>query len=132
VWIKAIGYANGTANLSKRADFIGLEAAQVAAKIAYKKAGIDPENPAKYLDVAEVHDCFTIAEIMAYEDLGFAKRGEGYKLIREGQTYIGGLIPVNVDGGLKAKGHPIGATGVSMIAELTKQLRQQVERGRHL
>jgi acetyl-CoA C-acetyltransferase len=66
---------------------------------------------------------------MAYEDLGFAKRGEGYKLVREGQTYIGGLIPVNVDGGLKAKGHPIGATGVSMIAELTKQLRQRVERG---
>jgi acetyl-CoA C-acetyltransferase len=130
VWIKAVGYANGTANLSKRLDFVGLEAAQVAAQMAYKKAGIDPQNPVKYLDVAEVHDCFTIAEIMAYEDLGFAKRGEGYKLIREGQTYIGGLIPVNLDGGLKAKGHPIGATGVSMIAELAKQLRQQVERGR--
>ncbi|MCU7788922.1 thiolase domain-containing protein [Pyrobaculum sp. 3827-6] len=130
VWIKAVGYANGTANLSKRLDFVGLEVAQVAAQMAYKKAGIDPQNPVKYLDVAEVHDCFTIAEIMAYEDLGFAKRGEGYKLIREGQTYIGGLIPVNLDGGLKAKGHPIGATGVSMIAELAKQLRQQVERGR--
>lgn len=130
VWIKAIGYANGTANLSKRLDFIGLEAAQIAAQMAYKKAGIDPLEPVKYLDVAEVHDCFTIAEIMAYEDLGFAKRGEGYKLVREGQTYIGGLIPVNVDGGLKAKGHPIGATGVSMIAELTRQLRQQVEKSR--
>jgi len=130
VWIKAIGYANGTANLSKRVDFVGLEAAQIAAQMAYKKAGIDPQEPVKYLDVAEVHDCFTIAEIMAYEDLGFAKRGEGYKLIREGQTYIGGLIPVNLDGGLKAKGHPIGATGVSMIAELTKQLRQEAEKGR--
>jgi acetyl-CoA C-acetyltransferase len=129
VWIKAIGYANGTANLSKRPDFIGLEAAQVAAKMAYKKAGIDPENPAKCLDVAEVHDCFTIAETMAYEDL-FAKRGEGYKLIREDQTYIDGLILVNVDGGLKAKGHPIGAAGVSTIAELMKQLRQRVKRGR--
>jgi len=129
VWIKAIGYANGTANLCKRPDFIGLEAAQVAAKMAYKKAGIDLENPAKYLDVAEVHECFTTAEIMAYEDL-FAKRGEGYKLIREGQTYIDGLILVNVDGGLRAKGHPVGATGVSTIAELTKQLRQRVERGR--
>jgi len=130
VWIKAIGYANGTANLSKRADFVGLEAAQIAVQMAYKKAGIDPQEPVKYLDVAEVHDCFTIAEIMAYEDLGFAKRGEGYKLIREGQTYIGGLIPVNLDGGLKAKGHPLGATGTSMIAELTKQLRQEVEKGR--
>ena len=67
---------------------------------------------------------------MAHENLGFTKRGEGYKLIREGQTYTGGLVPVNVDGGLKAKGHLIGATGVSMIGELTKQLRQQVERGR--
>ena len=66
---------------------------------------------------------------MAYEDL-FAKRGEGYKLIREGQTYIDGLILLNVDGGLRAKGHLIGATGVSTIAELMKQLRQQVERGR--
>ncbi|MEM1598528.1 thiolase domain-containing protein [Pyrobaculum sp.] len=130
VWIKAIGAANGTANLSKRPDFTGLEAVRVAAQMAYKKAGIDPSEPVKYLDVAEVHDCFTIAEIMAYEDLGFAKIGEGYKLIRDKQTYIGGVIPVNLSGGLKAKGHPIGATGVSMIAELTRQLRQQVERGR--
>jgi acetyl-CoA C-acetyltransferase len=75
--------------------------------------------------VACVHDCFTIAELMAYEDLGFCKRGEGIKLIREKQTYNGGLIPVNIDGGLKAKGHPIGATGTSMIYSLTKQLRQE-------
>jgi len=132
VWIKAIGYANGTSNLSKREDFTGLEAARVAAQMAYKKAGIDPENPVKYLDVALVHDCFTIAEIMAYEDLGFVKRGEGVKLIREEQTYIGGLIPVNVDGGLKAKGHPIGATGVGMAVEITRQLQQRVERGRQV
>lgn len=65
VWIKAIGYANGTANLCKRLDFLGLEAARLAARLAYKKSGIDPENPAKHLDVAEIHDCFTIAEIMA-------------------------------------------------------------------
>ncbi|MGC8583425.1 MAG: thiolase domain-containing protein [Thermoproteus sp.] len=130
VWIKAIGAANGTSNLSKREDFTGLEAARLAAQRAYRKAGIDPNEPVKYLDVAEVHDCFTIAEIMAYEDLGFAKRGEGYKLAREKQTYIGGVIPVNLSGGLKAKGHPIGATGVAMIAELTRQLRQEVERDR--
>jgi len=72
-----------------------------------------------------VHDCFTIAELMAYEDLGFCARGEGLKLVREKQTYNGGLIPVNLDGGLKAKGHPIGATGCSMIYSLTKQLRQE-------
>ena len=64
---------------------------------------------------------------MAYEDLGFAKWGEGIKLIREEQTYKGGKIPVNLDGGLKAKGHPIGATGVSMAVELTKQLLHKVE-----
>ena len=77
--------------------------------------------------MANVHDCFTIAEIMAYEDLGFCEPGRGAELIREGETEIGGRIPINVDGGLKAKGHPIGATGCSMIYELTKQLRGEAE-----
>ena len=130
VWIEAIGVSSGTSNLSKRLDFTHLEAARIAARMAYKKAGIDPENPVKYLDVAEVHDCFTIAEIMAYEDLGFAKPGEGYKLIRDEQTYIGGVIPVNLSGGLKAKGHPLGATGVSMAVDLARQLLGRVEQGR--
>ncbi len=130
VWIRAIGAASDTSNLSKRTDFTSLRAAVEAARMAYRKAGIDPENPVKHIDVAEVHDCFTIAEILAYEDLGFAKRGEGVKLVREEQTYIGGLIPVNLSGGLKAKGHPIAATGVSMAAELTRQLRQEVEKER--
>jgi Acetyl-CoA acetyltransferase len=80
------------------------------------------DSPWKQIDVADVHDCFTIAEIVAYEDLRFAKRGEGMLLAREEQTYVGGRIPVNVDGGLKAKGHPIGATGVSMAVSLTRQL----------
>ena len=130
IWIEAIGVSSGTSNLSKRLDFTHLEAARIAARMAYKKAGIDPENPVKYLDVAEVHDCFTIAEIMAYEDLGFAKPGEGYKLIRDEQTYIGGVIPVNLSGGLKAKGHPLGATGVSMAVDLARQLLGKVEQGR--
>jgi len=130
VWIHAIGTSSGTSNLSKRTDFTHLEAARIAAMKAYRKAGIDSSNPASYLDVAEVHDCFTIAEIMAYEDLGFAKPGEGYKLVKEEQTYIGGLIPVNLSGGLKAKGHPIGATGVSMVVDLTRQLLGKVEKGR--
>jgi len=130
VWINAIGASTGTINLSKRdmfhkLEYTGLESAVEAAKQAYKKAGIEYERAAKSLDVACVHDCFTIAELMAYEDLGFCKRGEGIKLIREKQTYNGGLIPVNIDGGLKAKGHPIGATGTSMIYSLTKQLRQE-------
>ncbi len=123
VWVSGVGYSSDTANLSKRPDFVGLRASVTASEMAYKRAGVGPDD----LDVATVHDCFTIAEIMAYEDLGFCKRGEGVKLIREGSTEIGGKIPVNVDGGLKAKGHPIGATGCSMIYELTKQLRGEAE-----
>ncbi|ALL00476.1 Acetyl-CoA acetyltransferase [Pyrodictium delaneyi] len=132
VWIKAIGTASDTSNISRRPDFLLRRGVMEAARMAYKKAGIDPENPARYLDAAEVHDAFTIAEILTYEELGFAKPGEGYKLIREGQTYIGGLIPVNVSGGLKAKGHPLGATGVGMAVELTKQLRGEADKGRQV
>ncbi len=130
VWIEAIGVSSGTSNLSKRPYFTNLPAAKIAATAAYKKAGIDSDNPVKYFDVAEVHDCFTIAEIMAYEDLGFAKPGEGFKLIKEDQTYIGGLIPVNLSGGLKAKGHPLAATGISMAVDLSRQLLGKVEKGR--
>jgi len=124
VWIKGIGFSSDTVNLSKRDSYVGLKATVLASKRAYKMAGIGPED----VEVATVHDCFTIAEIMAYEDLGFCKKGEGPKLLREGQTEIGGKIPVNIDGGLKAKGHPIGATGCSMIYELTKQLREEAEK----
>ncbi|MEM0440161.1 MAG: thiolase domain-containing protein [Candidatus Caldarchaeum sp.] len=126
VWIAGIGFGSDTSNLSKRPDFVGLRATKEAAEQAYKQAGVDPGRAAKSFDVAEVHDCFTIAEILAYEDLGFAAPGQGYMLAREGETYKGGLIPVNLDGGLKAKGHPIGATGVSMAAEITSQLRQEL------
>lgn len=123
VWIEAIGYSSDTANLSKRKNYVGLEASVMASKMAYKLAGIKPKD----VDVATVHDCFTIAEIMAYEDLGFCGKGKGARMIREGETEVGGRIPVNIDGGLKAKGHPIGTTGVSMLAELTKQLREEVK-----
>lgn len=124
VWVSGLGYSSDSANMSKRPDFLGLRASVLASKRAYDMAGISPTD----IDLATVHDCFTIAEIMAYEDLGFCKKGEGAKLVREGLTEIGGKIPVNVDGGLKAKGHPIGATGCSMIYELTKQLRGEAEK----
>lgn len=126
VWIEAIGISSDTANLSKRETYSGLDASVKASKMAYKSAGISQEE----VDVANVHDCFTIAEIMAYEDLGFCEKGAGAQMIREGETEVGGRIPVNVDGGLKAKGHPIGATGVSMLVELTKQLREEVKTSR--
>jgi acetyl-CoA C-acetyltransferase len=125
VWIKGVGYSTDTANLSRREDYVGLGAAVEAARRAYSMAKVGPGD----IDVATAHDCFTIAELMAYEDLGFCKKGEGAKMIRDGETEIGGRIPVNLDGGLKAKGHPIGATGVSMAVEITKQLRN--EAGKH-
>jgi acetyl-CoA C-acetyltransferase len=130
VWIKGIGTASDTSNLSRRAEFLHRESVMKAAREAFKRAGIPVDSPAKHIDVAEVHDAFTIAEILTYEELGIAKPGEGYKLAREKQTYIGGVLPVNLSGGLKAKGHPIGATGVGMAVELTKQLRGQAEKGR--
>jgi len=126
VWIEAMGVASDTANLSKRETYVGLEASVRASRMAYRMAGISPKD----VDVATVHDCFTIAEIMAYEDLGFCEKGEGARMVREGETEVGGRIPVNVDGGLKAKGHPIGTTGVSMLAELTKQLKEEVKPSR--
>ncbi len=130
IYIEAQGYATGSANLSRRDDFTGLEASRRAAKLAYRKAGI--HDPKVSFDLFEVHDCFTIAEVMAYEDLGIAERGKGIDLLREKQTYHDGKFPTNVDGGLKAKGHPIGATGISMAVEITKQLRGEAEKGRQV
>jgi len=119
IWIKGMGFSSDSANLSKREDYVGLRATVDASRKAYGAAKVGPGD----IDVATCHDCFTIAELMAYEDLGLCRKGEGPKMVREGQTEVGGRIPVNVDGGLKAKGHPIGATGVSMMVEVTKQLR---------
>jgi len=90
-----------------------------AASRAYSLAGISP----KQVDVAEVHDCFTIAEIIEYEDLGFCGKGYGGRFVEEGQSAIGGEVAVNTSGGLKAKGHPIGATGIAQVVEITLQLR---------
>jgi acetyl-CoA C-acetyltransferase len=123
IWIEGIGFSSDTANMSKRETYVGLDASINASKMAYKNTGISPKN----VDVASVHDCFTIAEIMAYEDLGFCAKGKGPNMIRDGETEVDGKIPINIDGGLKAKGHPIGTTGVSMLVELTKQLREEVK-----
>ncbi|MCX7966786.1 MAG: hypothetical protein N2596_09200 [Syntrophorhabdaceae bacterium] len=120
IWILGIGAASEAVNMAARPDFSkGLRAAYKAAEQAYNMAGIKPND----VKVAEVHDCFTIAEIMAYEALGFAPPGEGKQLIREKATYKEGKIPVNIDGGLLSKGHPIGATGGSQIRTIVLQLR---------
>ena len=121
IWVAGLGAATDTMTMSGRKSITGLACAQDAAQQAYTMAGIGPQD----IDVAEVHDCFTISEILAYEDLGFAKPGEGAKLVDEKQTYADGSIPVNVDGGLLSKGHPIGATGGSQIRTIVRQLRNE-------
>ena len=100
------------------------EATKLAAAEAYKQAGIT----AKDVNFAELHDAFTSVELMAYEDLGFIEKGKGRELIKKGVTKINGKLPVNASGGLKAKGHPVSATGVSQICELVNQMRKRAEK----
>jgi len=119
VWFEGFGSASAEMSLLRRPNLVEIPSAVEAAKQAYAQAKVKPSD----IQVADVHDCFTIAEIMAYENLGFCPKGKGEKFIEEKQSYIGGKTPVNVDGGLKAKGHPVGATGVSMTTEIVKQLR---------
>ena len=121
VWIMGLGAATTSVNLAGRDLFSGLTVAQEAGRQAYEMAGVTAAD----IDVAEVHDCFTIAEMMAYEDLGFAAPGKGKDLIKRKETYKEGRIPVNVDGGLLSKGHPIGATGGSQIRTIVLQLRNE-------
>ncbi len=119
VWLNGLGAASAAMSLLRRPDLVSIPSAKAAAVQAYAMAGVSPKD----VQVADVHDCFTIAEIMAYEDLGFCGKGEGGRFIHEQQSYIGGSNPVNVDGGLKAKGHPVGATGASQAYEIVTQLR---------
>jgi len=105
--------------LDHKRDITFFPAVKAAGEKAYKMAGLS----AKQIDLAELHDCFTIAEIIASEDLGFAAKGEGGPLAASGATAIGGEIPVNTSGGLKSKGHPVGATGIAQICDVVTQLR---------
>jgi len=118
VYIVGSGQASDTIALWEREDLTSFLACRLAAKRAYEMADIKPRD----IDVAEVHDCFTIAEIVAYEDLQLCPKGEGGKLIDEGATEIHGRIPVNTSGGLKSKGHPVGATGAGQVYEMYRQL----------
>jgi len=121
VHIIGSGQASDTIGLYEREKLTSLAAAKLAAKEAYEMAGVKSQD----ISVAEVHDCFTIAEIIAYEDLGFCKTGEGGRLAESGETRLGGKIPVNTSGGLKAKGHPVGATGTAQAYEIYLQLTGQ-------
>ncbi len=119
--VEVIGSALNTDYLLTfgREKICHFKATQLAAKKAFETAGIKPED----IDIAEVHDAFTSVELISYEDLGFALVGKGADLIREGRVNLDGELPVNPSGGLKAKGHPISATGLAQIYEITNQLR---------
>jgi acetyl-CoA C-acetyltransferase len=124
VHITGTGQASDTIGLYERESLTALQAAKLAAKTAYKMAAVTPED----IDVAEVHDCFTIAEIVAYEDLGFCQTGKGGKFLETGETRLDGRLPVNTSGGLKAKGHPVGATGTAQAYEIYLQMTGQADR----
>jgi len=119
-YIHVIGSGRGgsSAALQGRELMTTIPSTKIAAEAAYKMAGITPKD----IDFAEVHDCFTIAEIVDSEDLGFFEKGKGVQGVREGQTKRNGEIPINPSGGLKSKGHPIGATGVGQVVEVFEQL----------
>ncbi len=104
-----------------RKDITHFKATKLAAGKAYAQAGITPKD----IDVAEIHDAFTSVELISYEDLGFAEEGKGQELIRSGKINLGGEMPINTSGGLKAKGHPISATGLAQIYEIVNQLRSK-------
>jgi acetyl-CoA C-acetyltransferase len=124
VHITGTGQASDTIGLYERESLTSLQAAKLAAKTAYKMAAVTPED----IDVAEVHDCFTIAEIIAYEDLGFCQTGRGGKFLETGETRLDGRLPVNTSGGLKSKGHPVGATGTAQAYEIYLQMTGQADR----
>jgi acetyl-CoA C-acetyltransferase len=119
--VKVIGTGHGTDSIAlhDRADLTTLSAVSGAAEQAYKMSGKGPKD----LDLVEVHDCFTIAEIVVSESLGLFERGQGGLAVEAGHTALDGRIPINSSGGLKSKGHPVGATGVAQIVEITEQLR---------
>ncbi len=123
VFIRGSGRAGGTGALHQRPDLTSLNASVLAGREAFSRAQITQ----KEIDFLEVHDCFTIAEIIAAEDLGFFPRGEASKAEEEGRTRIDGDVPINPSGGLKAKGHPVGATGVGQLVEVFEQLNHKAE-----
>jgi len=122
--VAASAQASDTLALHDRRDLTTLDATVHAGRAAFTQAGIEP----RMVDVAEVHDCFTIAEILAIEDLGLVEKGQGGKATEEGLTALGSSLPVNTSGGLKACGHPVGATGIKQAYEIALQLRGEAGR----
>lgn len=128
ILIAGFGQATDTQTLAERDDPTDLKAVTLAAQKAFEMAKMKPAD----IHVAELHDAFTILEIAESEHVGFFKKGEGGKAVLDCQTRLGGKIPINVSGGLKARGHPVGATGVAQVVEIVFQLRQEVGKARQV
>jgi acetyl-CoA C-acetyltransferase len=128
VRIAGVASATDTHCVHNRKDPLRLEAVRLAAEKAYKMAGVGPKD----ISFAELHDAFSILELAISEEVGFFERGKSFLAVRKGETDIDGRLPINTSGGLKAKGHPVGATGVSQAVELVRQLRGEAEEGRQV
>jgi acetyl-CoA C-acetyltransferase len=128
IWIAGFGQATDTHTLQEREDPTDLKAVTLASQQAFSMAGLTPSD----VDVAELHDAFTVLEIAESEHAGFFKKGEGGKAAEKGETSLNGKIPINVSGGLKSRGHPVGATGVAQVVEIVFQLRHSLDKARQV
>jgi acetyl-CoA C-acetyltransferase len=128
IWITGTGQGSAALSLHDRDSLTSFVATREAARQAYEMSGLKPKN----IQIAEVHDCFTIAEILAMEDLGFYEKGKAAEAVRIGETKRDGILPINTSGGLKSKGHPVGATGAAHAVEIFKQMRGIAERNRQV
>ncbi|MEJ2293880.1 MAG: hypothetical protein P8Y23_03855, partial [Candidatus Lokiarchaeota archaeon] len=128
IWITGTGQGSAALSLHDRESLTSFIATREAARQAYEMSGLKPQD----IQIAEVHDCFTIAEILAMEDLGFYEKGKAAEAVRNGETKRDGTLPINTSGGLKSKGHPVGATGAAHAVEIFKQMRGVAERNRQV
>ncbi|MHA1340489.1 MAG: thiolase C-terminal domain-containing protein [Promethearchaeota archaeon] len=128
IWITGVGQGSAPLQLSARDALTSFIATKTAAKTAYQMSGLEPKD----IQMAEVHDCFTIAELVALEDLGFYEPGKAAEAISNGETKRDGSLPINTSGGLKTKGHPVGTTGAAQAVEIFKQMRGRAERNRQV
>jgi len=128
IWIAGTGQGSASLSLHDRDNLTSFIATREASRQAYQMAGMEPKD----IQIAEVHDCFTIAEILAMEDLGFYEKGKAVDAIKNGESYRDGALPINTSGGLKSKGHPVGATGAAQAVEIFKQMRGIAERNRQV
>ncbi len=128
IWITGTGQGSAALSLHDRDSLTSFIATREAARQAYQMSGLKPKD----IQICEVHDCFTIAEILAMEDLGFYEKGKAVEAIKNGETKLDGSLPINTSGGLKSKGHPVGATGAAHAVETFKQMRGIAERNRQV